>query len=245
MSIAAHERILVALDMPDPAAAFDLARRLDGCVGGFKVGLELFSAAGPRVVEQMRDAGHAVFLDLKLHDIPNTVAGAAAAIGRLGVNYFTLHASGGVEMLRLGASAAAAAAAAAGHAPPLALAVTVLTSHDDAGLERIGLRGPCSAAVSRLAALAREADVAGLVCSPLEVAELRAAFPTAVLVVPGIRPSSPDATSGDDQSRTATPGAAIAAGADRLVIGRPITRAADPRSAAETIAEELRRGAVD
>jgi orotidine-5'-phosphate decarboxylase len=235
-----HERILVALDMPEAERARTLARTLAGRVGGFKIGLELFTAQGPDLVREVREFGLPVFLDLKLHDIPNTVAGAAAAAARLGASFLTVHALGGVEMIRRAVEAAAEAADAAGHPAPAVLAVTVLTSHDDAELERLGLAGPCGDAVLRLTSLAREAGVAGVVCSPLEVAGVRRAFPRGVLVVPGIRPAG---AASDDQSRTATPGGAVLAGADRIVVGRPITRAVDPAAAASTVAAEIAREA--
>jgi len=238
---APHERILVALDTPEPEQARGLVRRLAGHVGGFKIGLELFTAGGPEIVVETRKAGAEVFLDLKLHDIPNTVAGAAAAAGRLGVSYFTLHASGGPTMIERGANAARESAHAAGHRPPIALAVTVLTSHDDAELEAIGLSGPCGDAVARLATLARDSGAGGLVCSPLEIARVRGIWPEGALVVPGIRPRDSSAVRDDDQSRVATPGRAVADGADRLVIGRPITRAADPAVAADEIAADIER----
>lgn len=239
MSVEAHRRILVALDTPDAEQARALVRRLSGRVGGFKVGLELFTSHGPGLIEEIRDAGNEIFLDLKLHDIPNTVAGAAAAAARLGVDFFTVHASGGPEMIRRGVAAANDAARAAGVRPPVVLAVTVLTSHDDDDLERIGLAGPCASAVLRLAELARGAGAGGLVCSPLEVGRARERFPAGVLVVPGIRPAA--SAEGDDQARTATPASAVSLGADRLVIGRPITRAEDPVAAALAVADELRR----
>jgi len=232
----AHERIFVALDTADPEEARSWVASLRGAVGGFKIGLQLFTLAGPEIVRDVRRSGADVFLDLKLHDIPNTVAGAAAAAGRLGASYFTMHATGGDRMIRAGVEAAARAAEEAGHPRPTALAVTVLTSHDDAELERIGLRGPCASAVVRLAGLAREAGAGGVVCSPLEVAAVRKAFPAGTLVVPGIRPAAGGAPRGDDQTRVATPAAAVGAGADLLVIGRPITRADDPAGAARAIA---------
>ena len=238
---APHQRILVALDTPEPEQARTLVRSLAGRVGGFKIGLELFTAAGPAIVVETREAGAEVFLDLKLHDIPNTVAGAAAAAGRLGVSYFTLHASGGPTMIERGASAARESANAAGHPAPLALAVTVLTSHDDAELDAIGLRGPCGDAVARLATLARDHGAGGLVCSPLEIERVRDIWREGTLVVPGIRPRDSSAVRDDDQSRVATPGRAVADGADRLVIGRPITRAADPAVAADEIAADIER----
>ncbi len=235
-----RERVFVALDTPDVERARSLARQLAGHVGGFKVGLELFCTAGPTLVRELSEHGE-LFLDLKLHDIPNTVAGAAAAIGRLGARYFTLHAAGGSEMIQRGVEAAAEAAERAGLPAPTSLAVTVLTSHDDATLAAVGLDGPCAAAVERLADLAREAGAGGLVCSPLEVTQARRRFPTGVLMVPGIRPAGGAPVAGDDQSRAGSPGEVMARGADRLVVGRPITRAADPVAAADAIADEIAR----
>jgi orotidine-5'-phosphate decarboxylase len=242
--LSARDRLFVALDTPDAAAARGLVDRLSGHVGGFKVGLELFVSNGPELVREIRRCGAAVFLDLKLHDIANTVAGAAAAIARLGASYFTLHASGGPKMIADGVEAARRAATDAGLEPPTALAVSVLTSLDDDALERIGLRGPCRSAVLRLAEVARDAGAGGLVCSPLEVAAVRERFPGGTLVVPGIRPGGGDVT-GDDQRRVATPRRAIAMGADLLVLGRPITRADDPAAAADAIVEEIGRGLAD
>ena len=235
----ASERIFVALDSPDRERVRELVGALRGEVGGFKVGLESFITFGPSIVEEVLESGAELFVDLKLHDIPNTVAGAAAAIARLGVSYFTVHAGGGVEMIRRGVESAAEAAASAGLPCPTVLAVTVLTSHDDDELKRIGLAGPCSDAVLRLAGVAREAGAGGVVCSPLEIAAVREVFPAAVLMVPGIRPAGAG-PSGDDQSRTSGPGEAVTRGADRLVIGRPITRAPDPAAAARRIAEQIR-----
>ena len=237
----AHERLLVALDTPDLDAARRLVRLLRGSVGGFKIGLQLFTLGGQEIVNEVRRGGEVVFLDLKLHDIPNTVAGAAAAAARMGVSFFTLHASGGPKMIRRGVEASAEAAEKIGLPRPIALAVTVLTSHDDDELKAIGLQGPCGVAVLRLARLAREAGAGGLVCSALEVETARQVFPGGTLVVPGIRPAA-GSTAGDDQSRTATPARAVAAGADFLVIGRPITRAEDPAGAARAIAAEIERG---
>jgi orotidine-5'-phosphate decarboxylase len=233
--------LLVALDTPDPERARELVRQLRGRVGGFKVGLQLFTLGGPAIVREVRESGAEVFLDLKLHDIPNTVAGAAAEIGRLGVRYFTLHALGGARMIRAGVEAAAKAAAECGFDPPVALAVTVLTSHDDAELDRVGVGGPCETAVQRLVGVAREGGAGGVVCSPLEVPAVRRLFPGGMLVVPGIRPAG-GRVGGDDQSRTATPRTAVEQGADRLVIGRPITRADDPAAAAGAIAAEIACG---
>jgi len=224
--------VYCALDTSDAEAAAALAARLRGAVGGIKLGLEFFAANGPEGVR--RAAGPLpVFLDLKLHDIPNTVSGAVRAIGRLGIAMTTIHAAGGAEMMRAARNAADETAA-----RPLLLGVTVLTSLDEAALPGIGMAGPVAEAVKRLAALAQESGLDGAVCSPHEVAALRnqcgAGF---ILVVPGIRPAG---SGDDDQRRTMTPAEALAAGADILVIGRPITGAPDPAAAARSIAATLR-----
>jgi orotidine-5'-phosphate decarboxylase len=234
-----NERVFVALDTPDADRARALGRALVGHVGGFKIGLELYSSHGPALVREIRQLGAEVFVDLKLHDIPNTVARSAAALGRLGASFFTVHALGGPEMIRQGVQASAEAAREAGFEPPTVLAVTILTSHDDETLQRIGLEGPCRPAALRLARLAGEAGAPGIVCSTQEVVDIRQARPDATLVVPGIRPAG---SAKDDQQRVATPAAAIAAGADRLVIGRPITKADDPVAAADAIAAEIDAG---
>lgn len=235
-SLTPRERVLVALDVAalDPALA--LVGRLRAAVGGFKVGLELCTAAGvPRVVEAVAAAGGAVFLDLKLHDIPNTVAGAVRSVCALGpaVRMLTLHASGGAAMLR-----AAAEAAAGFRERPLLLGVTVLTSVDAAALrDEGGVGAPLEEHVARLARLARDAGLDGVVASPHEVPAIRRACGDELLVVtPGVRPAWAEA---GDQRRVLTPAAALAAGADYLVIGRPITGAADPVEAAERIVREL------
>ena len=227
-----EERTFVALDTPDRARALDLARRLAGHVGGFKIGLEAFVALGPPIVEEIAAAGHRIFLDLKLHDIPNTVAGAAASAARLPVSFVTVHALGGKAMIERAVASC----------PPsvCVLAVTILTSHDEESLAQIGVAGPVDAAVFRLAAMAREAGAGGLVCSPLEIATARRAHPQGTLVIPGIRPAGAGATR-DDQARVATPAAAVRAGADLLVIGRPITGADDPVAAAREIALDIAR----
>ena len=237
-----EERTFVALDTPDADRAHALARQLTGRVGGFKLGLEAFVACGPSLVSAMRDLGHVVFLDLKFHDIPNTVAGASAAAARLGASFFTVHALGGPEMIGRAATASRDATP-AGSLPPVVLAVTILTSHDDASLTRIGIHGPCADAGPRLAALAKDAGAGGVVCSPLEVAAARRAFPDGVLVVPGIRLVSDADRPRDDQARVAGPGETIRAGADRIVVGRPITGAEHPEAVAEAIAEDIRRRA--
>ena len=233
----ARERILVALDTPDIDRARYLVEQLRGHVGGFKIGLELYCSHGPAFVREVRESGR-VFLDLKFHDIPNTVAGAAAVAGRLGVSLFTLHAAGGRTMIRRGVEAAREAAEAAGHAPPTALAVTVLTSHDDRSLVETGMRDSCADTVSRLAGLALQAGAGGLVCSPLEVANVRRIFPEGRLVVPGVRLATGQVAE-DDQARTDTPARVIERGADLLVVGRPITRSDCPVEAADAIARDI------
>ena len=237
MNAAPEKRVFVALDTDDLAHARQLAAGLAGVVGGFKIGLQLFGRHGVEAVREIAPHGE-IFLDLKLHDIPNTVAGAAASIAQLGVRWFTVHAGGGVRMMRRAVEAAHRAASAAGIRAPGTLAVTVLTSHDDEELAEIGLAGPCDRAVARLATLARTAETEGVVCSALEVAAVRDCFPSATLVVPGIRPAA-GGVGEDDQSRVATPSAALRSGADLLVVGRPITQAEDPRAAAQAIADEL------
>jgi orotidine-5'-phosphate decarboxylase len=237
-----EERTFVALDTGDVRRARELAKVLAGRVGGFKIGLTAFVACGPSLVSEMRDLGHVVFLDLKFHDIPNTVAGAAASASRLGVSFLTVHALGGPSMIARAVESVRAAAP-PGSDPPVVLAVTILTSHDDASLRRIGIDGTCADAVPRLAELARDAGAGGVVCSPLEVASARRAFPAGVLVVPGIRPGAPGSRPADDQARVATPAEAVRAGADWIVVGRPITEAEDPAAAADAIADDIRRNA--
>lgn len=216
----------VALDVPSGEEAVELSRVLRPHVGGFKVGLELFTAAGPQIVEQI--GARDVFLDLKFHDIPNTAAGAARSAARLGVQIFDVHCLGGLEMMR-----AAADAAREIDAQTKIIGITVLTSHDRASLARIGLDEEPESAVRRLALLAREAGLDGVVCSPREIGAVRAECGADfLLVTPGIRPAGADA---GDQKRTLTPREAIEAGANWLVIGRPITAAPDPAAAARAI----------
>jgi len=230
--------IIAALDVPTAEAAMELAQKIAPAVGGFKIGSELFTAAGPEVVRRIRATGAAVFLDLKFHDIPNTVAGAVASAVRLDVQMLTVHAAGGVDMLKAAEQSAQETAWELGHAPPLVLGVTVLTSLDSHALSQIGLDPNVGRQVRRLANMAAQAGLRGLVCSPLEVAELRQMLTAGVqLVTPGIRP---EMNSANDQKRTLTPREAIAAGANWLVIGRPIHAAPDPRAAAEKILESLK-----
>lgn len=206
-------------------------------MGVAKVGLSLFVEHGPRAVEEFLRRGARVFLDLKLHDIPNTVELAAARAGALGVSYLTVHASGGAAMVKAAVEGAAKGAAKAGHAPPIILAVTVLTSMDDAALHETGVPATARDHAQALAHVAVRAGATGLVCSAREVAAVRARVgPKVVLCTPGIRPAGADA---NDQARTETPLAAIQAGSDLLVIGRPITTAVDMAAAAKAIEAEI------
>ncbi len=230
--------IIVALDVSDEAKAVALAAQVAPFVGAFKVGKELFVSAGPDFIRRLRQTGAAVFLDLKFHDIPNTVAKAVAAATRLDVQMLTVHTSGGSEMMRAADQAAQTTADELGRAaPPLVLGVTVLTSLDNSALTELGIVGDVNSQVERLARLAANAGLRGLVCSPLELAALRKILPPSVqLVSPGIR-SGAEKT--DDQKRTLSPRDALAAGASWLVIGRPIYAAADPAAAAQAILASL------
>jgi len=226
-----HAPIAVALDAPDLETAARWAGLVTPHVSTLKIGLELYLRYGPEVVASVRGAsGVQIFLDLKLHDIPATVAAAARAVTRLRPALLTVHAAAGSAAIRAAADVAPATRV---------VAVTVLTSLGEADLQRIGLSGPASDAVRRLAALAVEAGARGLVCSPQEVAAVRAEVGDDILLVtPGVRPAG---TETHDQARVATPEEALRAGADLLVIGRPITGAADPGAAAGAIAASLRR----
>lgn len=226
-----RERLVFPLDVGDLAAARRWLRDLADAVGVFKVGLELFTAVGPDAVRAVHDAGAACFLDLKLHDIPATMRHAVRSAAALGVRFLTVHTAAGPAALRACVEEAAAR-------PGLQLlGVTVLTSLDAEDLRAVGLAGPPDSAVVRLARLGRDAGLRGFVCSPAECAPLRASLgPRAALVVPGVRPAG---SASDDQRRTATPGDAVRAGADLLVVGRPIREAADPVAAARAIAAEV------
>lgn len=228
--LSAVERIVFPLDVSDLAEARSYIERLAGHVGVFKVGLELFTAVGPDAVRAVHDAGGRCFLDLKIHDIPATMAGAVRSACALGVDYLTVHTSAGPAGLR------ACAEAARGGRTRL-LGVTVLTSMDAAELSAVGVAGAPAEAVQRLAAMGVGAGLPGLVCSTHECAALRAALgPDVELVVPGIRPAG--AALGD-QKRAATPASAIREGATLLVVGRPIREAKDPVAAARGIADEI------
>lgn len=225
------DKLIVALDFPDARRALALVDRLEGRCRWFKVGLELYLAAGNSIVETLKKRGFSVFLDLKLHDIPNTVAGAVRSVAGLQADMLTVHASGGPAML----TAAAEAAAGIEKAPQL-LAVTVLTSMDAAQLAATGISSSPAEQALRLAEVARAAGIHGLVCSPEEAAQMRRVLPDSILVTPGIRPAG--ATVGD-QKRVATPASALTAGANYLVVGRPITQAENPLFAAEAILSEI------
>jgi orotidine-5'-phosphate decarboxylase len=233
-----RSRLIIALDFPALQPALDLGRVLGPRVGMLKVGLELFSAAGPQAIWELRDLGARIFYDAKLHDIPNTVARAAAAAGRLGVSMLNVHALGGLAMMAEAKQAALQGAAAVGFPPPLVVSVTILTSLSDRELEQeLGLRDRSAEAVPRLAALAKEAGLDGVVASVHEVGEVkRTCGKDFVVVTPGIRPAWAAA---GDQARIATPRQAVEAGADYLVIGRPVTRAANPLEALDRVLEEM------
>ena len=225
----ARDRLIVALDVPSSDEAIGLARELAGEVSFFKIGLQLFTAAGPEIVRQIGATGANVFLDLKLHDIPNTVAKAVTAAAELRVAMLTIHLSGGARMIEAAVRAA----------PPelLLLGVTVLTSSDEATLRETGINGSVADQALRLATLGTEAGIRGLVASPHEVVALRAAVPADTrIVTPGVRPSWAGA---DDQKRFTTPREALHNGADHLVVGRPITAHARPRDAARAVVSEI------
>jgi orotidine-5'-phosphate decarboxylase len=225
-------RLIVALDLPGREAALEMVRRLQGRVGCFKVGLETFVRCGPRLVEDIRGMGEDVFLDLKFHDIPNTVAGAVRSACALGVRMLTVHTAGGRKMLEAAREAAAQSATA-----PLVLAVSALTSLGDDDCREIGVQVPVAQWVDSLAQIACDAGIPGLVASPLELRSLRRRFAGRFqLITPGIRPSGAAA---HDQARTATPRDAIEAGADYIVVGRPILLAEDPAATADAIIAEV------
>jgi orotidine-5'-phosphate decarboxylase len=227
-----HNPVFVALDTPDLGRALEIAHAVKPHVGGLKVGLEFITALGPDAVARVVDVGLPVFADTKFHDIPNTVKGASRAVAGLGVAMFNIHASGGLAMMH-----AARDAAAESEARPKVLGVTVLTSLEDGDLQMVGQGWPAGDQVLKLATLAKVGGLDGVVCSAHEVAAVRAACgPDFLLVIPGIRPAGADVA---DQRRVMTPREAMKAGADILVIGRPITAAKDPAAAAHAIAEDL------
>ena len=229
--------IIAALDVPAAEQAVKLVKEIAPVVGAFKIGGELFTAAGPDIVKQVRATGASVFLDLKFHDIPNTVANSVASATRLGVQMLTVHTSGGSEMMRAAEKSAQATAKSLGRQPPLVLGATVLTSSNNETLAETGCEPNTEKQVLRLAQLAVKSGLRGLVCSPLEIVALRKILPAQIqLVTPGIRTGAEKA---DDQKRTLTAREAVQAGASWLVIGRPIYAADNPRAAAEKILESL------
>ncbi len=234
---AARNRLIVALDVSTSAEMRQIVGKIGDLAGMYKVGKQLFTAEGPAAVRELVGAGHPVFLDLKFHDIPNTVAAAVREACRLGVSMVNVHASGGSRMLK-----AAAEAVAAAPNSPLLLAVTVLTSLNDADLPEIGLPARTLDQVLRLARLARECGCGGVVASAREIRQLRQAMGAGfAIVTPGIRPAG---TAAEDQARSATPAEAIAAGASYIVVGRPITATPDPAEAARRILDEISQPAV-
>jgi orotidine-5'-phosphate decarboxylase len=235
-------RILVALDVDSASRALSLADALRGAVAGFKIGKQLFTAEGPSIVRALANRGDQVFLDLKFHDIPNTVAGAVTAAVGTGAWMINVHTSGGRKMMQAAANAAAESAERSDRARPVIIGVTVLTSLDEGQLREIGIAGRLLEHVVRLAQLARDSGLDGVVASPHEIDAIRSACgPDFLIVTPGIRPRT-GSTPGDDQVRTMTPAEAVAKGASYLVIGRPITGAPDPRAAAAQIAAETGAG---
>ena len=234
------DQLLVALDVETGARALELADMLRGVAGGFKIGSRLFTSEGPSIVRALTERGDRVFLDLKFHDIPNTVATAVAAATSLGVWMLNVHASGGSRMMQAARDAARDAAERSGVAPPIVIAVTVLTSMNAEALAQSGVERPVLDQVVRLAQLAQSSGLDGVVASPQETAVIRrecgAGFS---IVTPGIRGGGAVTSGKDDQERTMSPGEAVAAGASYIVVGRPIIASADPRGAAEAIAKEI------
>lgn len=228
----ARDRLIVALDVPSAAQARQIVQTLGEAISTYKIGKQLFTAEGPGIVRDLVSSGRKVFLDLKFHDIPNTVAGAVRSAAELGVSMLTVHASGGSKMLKAAVEASNASAA-----KPMILAVTVLTSLGDADLQEIGVSGNVLSQVRRLGALARSAGCGGLVASAHEARELRRELGDAFeIVTPGVRPAG---AAVGDQARVLTPAEAIRAGATRLVVGRPISEASNPAEAAKQILLEI------
>jgi orotidine-5'-phosphate decarboxylase len=232
----ARDRLIVALDVSSAAQARQVVQTLGEAISTYKIGKQLFTAEGPGIVRDLVSSGRKVFLDLKFHDIPNTVGAAVTSAAELGVSMLTVHASGGCKMLK-----AAVEAANASHAKPMVLAVTVLTSLSDSDLQEIGVSGNVLSQVLRLGGLARSVGCGGLVASAHEARELRQELGDGFeIVTPGVRPAG---SAVGDQARVLTPAQAIEAGATRLVVGRPITEASDPRLAASAIASEIQAAA--
>lgn len=234
------DKLIVALDVDTPNEALSLVQQLHGVAGMFKIGSQLFTLAGPQIVRDVINSGAKVFLDLKFHDIPHQVAGSARSAAQLGVSMFTIHASGGTEMMKRAVEAVSEVAAQNGTPRSAVLAVSVLTSMDANTLSQIGVNSSPEESVLRLVKLAADAGVDGVVASPQEAQKIRSTVTTPgfLIVTPGIRLAAKDAAE-DDQRRVATPAAALRAGASYLVVGRPITAAADRVAAAREIAAEM------
>jgi orotidine-5'-phosphate decarboxylase len=237
--LAVKDKLIIALDVDTPSKALDLAKQLRGVAGMFKVGSTLFTSAGPQIVRDIIALDSKIFLDLKFHDIPHQVAGAARAAAELGVSLFTVHASGGSEMMKRAVDSVNEVAEKTGHHAAV-LAISVLTSIDASTLSQIGVTSTPAESVVRLVHLAEAAGVDGVVASPQEIETIRRGVSNRqfLIVTPGIRPSENEPQR-EDQKRVATPAAAIKAGASYLVVGRPITGASDPLKAAETIVKEM------
>ena len=233
-----RERLIVALDVPTRKEAFQLVKLLDGEVGAYKIGMQLYNSEGPDIVRDIQLFGGRVFVDLKFHDIPNTVAQTSRVMARRAAFMYTMHAGGGSKMLRTAVESAAEEAAGLGVERPLAIGVTVLTSISQSEFEQeMGVKIPIEDHVVALATLVQEAGMDGVVCSPQEIAPVRAACGDKLLIVtPGVRPAW---AASDDQARVMTPGEAIRAGASYLVVGRPITKAENPKEAARRIVNEM------
>lgn len=236
--LSANEKLIVALDVETPTKAVDLVRELSGVAGMFKVGSQLFTAAGPQIVRDIIALDAKVFLDLKFHDIPHQIAGAARSAAELGVSLFTIHASGGTEMMRRAVESVAEVAERKGGVRSKILAISVLTSIDATILSQIGITSAPKEQVLHLVCLAESAGVDGVVASPQEIESIRQTIqnPEFLIVTPGIRPAT---GASEDQKRVATPAAAIAAGATYIVVGRPITGAPDPLAAAHEIVADM------
>ncbi|MFN2510066.1 MAG: orotidine-5'-phosphate decarboxylase [Pyrinomonadaceae bacterium] len=241
MNRTAKDRLIVALDVSTEHRARELVESLRGIVGMFKVGSQLFTEVGPKIVSEIATSGNGVFLDLKFHDIPNTVSLAAVAATRLGVSIFNVHASGGLEMMRRTADAVSEVSAKEGLKRPSVIAVTVLTSSDATMLSEVGISSEPETQVRRLSLLAEASGMDGVVASAREVAIVRSAVesPGFLIVTPGVRPAE---TLLDDQRRVMTPAQAVRAGADYIVVGRPITNAKDPLESAGQILDEMESG---
>jgi orotidine-5'-phosphate decarboxylase len=237
----AQNKLIIALDVDTPSKALDLVNQLRDLAGMFKVGSQLFTSAGPQIVRDIIALESKVFLDLKFHDIPHQVAGAARSAAELGVSLFTLHASGGSEMMKRAVDSVNEVAEKTGRRSAI-LAISVLTSVDATILSQIGVTSSPVESVVRLVRLAEAAGLDGVVASPQEIESIRRTVPKPefLIVTPGIRPTENQAVK-EDQKRVATPAAAIAAGASYLVVGRPITGASDPRKAADSIIKEMQR----